>query len=88
MQHVLRGDVVAIDCAGFQGDQVSGFKDVILKLLHIYAQDGLEVKKNVVNLIGIIPGYDYRWRCDVLSLTEMLALTGIRVTPCLAGTSL
>ena len=82
---MVRGDVVAIDCAGFQGDQVSGFKDVILKLLARYVQAGLEIKKNVVNLIGIIPGYDYRWRCDILSLTEMLNLAGIEVNAVLGG---
>jgi len=82
---MVRGDVLAVDCAGFQGDQVSGFKDVLLKLLSTYAQEGLEVRKNVVNIIGIIPGYDYRWRCDILSLTEMLDLAGIKVNAVLGG---
>jgi len=82
---LIRGDVVAVDCAGFQGDQVSGFKDVILKLLEKYAQPGQEVKKNTVNLIGIIPGYDYRWRCDILSLTGMLNLAGVEVNAVLGG---
>lgn len=85
MQDLVRGDVMAVDCAGFQGDQVSGYKDVILKLLARYARDGRVVKKNLVNLIGIIPGYDYRWRFDVLSLTEMLALTGLQVNAVLGG---
>lgn len=81
----VRADVLAVDSAGFQGDQVSGFKDVTLKLLSFYAQDGLEIEKNVVNLIGIIPGYDYRWRFDILSLTETLAAAGLEVNTVLGG---
>jgi len=83
----VRAEVVTVDSAGFQGDQASGFKDVTLRLLERYARNGLEKCKNVVNLIGLIPGYDYRWRCDVLALKETLAATGVEVNAVLGGFS-
>jgi light-independent protochlorophyllide reductase B subunit len=81
----VRADVLTVDAAGFQGDQASGFKDVMLRLVSFYARDSLKVRENVVNLIGIIPGYDYRWRFDILSLTETLAAAGIEVNAVLGG---
>lgn len=87
VQEQIRADIVAVDSAGFQGDQTSGFKDVTLKLLARYAQDKPARKKNVVNLIGLIPGYDYRWRFDILSLTETLAVAGLQINAVLGGFS-
>lgn len=81
----VRADIIAVDSAGFRGDQVNGFKDVLLKLIEYYARDNVEVKKNSVNLIGIIPGFDYRWRSDILSLINTLATAGIEVNTVLGG---
>ncbi|HET9911590.1 MAG TPA: nitrogenase component 1 [Anaerolineales bacterium] len=81
----LQSDIIVVDSAGFAGDQTSGFRDVTLKLLEKYANDDVRVKKKVVNLIGFIPGYDYRWRQDIKSIINTLSLMGIEVNAVLGG---
>jgi nitrogenase molybdenum-iron protein beta chain len=81
---VRPADVITVDAPGFQGDQVDGFKDIVLKLIDYYAHK-VEIKKNSVNVIGVIPGFDYRWRYDVLSLINSLAIAGLEVNTVLGG---
>lgn len=80
-------NVIAIDCAGFRGDQVSGFKDALLKILSLYALDDITKEDCVVNIIGVIPGYDYRWRYDILSLINTLSIAGLKTNAVLGGFS-
>lgn len=81
----VRSDILVADSAGFGGDQTSGFRDVMLKLLAHFAADQIAARKNIVNLIGMIPGYDYRWRFDVAALIDTLATAGIQVNAVLGG---
>lgn len=81
----VAAEILVVDCGGFGGDQTSGFRDVMLKLLAHFASDRVNVRQNVVNLIGMIPGYDYRWRFDVASLVDTLAAAGLEVNAVLGG---
>ena len=80
-------DVIAVDCAGFQGDQVNGYKDVIQQVISFYAQDIDHIQENAVNLIGMIPGYDYRWRANIIALIDVLKCAGLEVNAVLGGYS-
>ncbi|MHB8061376.1 MAG: nitrogenase component 1 [Ruminiclostridium sp.] len=69
--------ILFIDTGGFKGNSYYGYSKLIEELFAQYIPRKEEKKKNLVNLLGLIPGYDPYFRGDLEEIQRILALIGV-----------
>jgi Nitrogenase molybdenum-iron protein, alpha and beta chains len=69
--------ILFIDTGGFKGNSYYGYSRLIEELFVQYIRPEEEKKKNLVNLFGLVPGYDPYFRGDLEEIKRILALIGV-----------
>jgi nitrogenase molybdenum-iron protein beta chain len=66
-----------IDSGGFKGNSYYGYSKMIEELFHQYIPKSKTRRKNLVNLLGLVPAYDPYFRGDLEELRRILGLIGV-----------
>ncbi len=69
--------ILFIDTGGFQGNSYYGYSKLIEVLFEQYIPIKEKKKKNLVNILGLVPGYDPFFRGDLEEIQRILALVGV-----------
>lgn len=69
--------ILFIDAGGFKGNSYYGYTKIIEELFLQYVPKKEEKKKNLVNIIGLVPGYDPYFRGDLKEIQRILGLIGV-----------
>jgi nitrogenase molybdenum-iron protein beta chain len=66
-----------IDAGGFKGNSYYGYSKMIEELFLQYIPKSKTRRKNLVNLLGLVPAYDPHFRGDLEELRRILGLIGV-----------
>jgi nitrogenase molybdenum-iron protein beta chain len=66
-----------IDSGGFKGNSYYGYSKMIEELFHQYIPQSKTKRKNLVNLLGLVPAYDPYFRGDLEEIRRVLNLIGV-----------
>lgn len=69
--------ILFIDTGGFKGNSYNGYSTLIQELFAQYIPVKSEKQKNLVNIFGLVPGYDPYFRGDLEELKRILGLIGV-----------
>jgi nitrogenase molybdenum-iron protein beta chain len=71
--------IMHVEAGGFRGDSHEGYARFVENLFLQYIPKA-QPKKNHVNLLGLVPGFDPFFRGDLEELRRLLGLLGVRAT--------
>ena len=71
--------VIAISTPSFKGDNYAGYEIVLEGLFNRWLSPSTEKEKNLVNIFGIVPGYDPFFRGDLEEIERIGAKLGLKV---------
>jgi len=71
--------ILFIDTGGFIGNSYYGYSKFIEELFLQYIPKSEKKKKNLVNVFGLVPGYDPYFRGDLEEIKRILGLIGLEV---------
>ncbi|HEY8464224.1 MAG TPA: nitrogenase component 1 [Bacillota bacterium] len=69
--------ILFIDTGGFKGNSYYGYSILIQELFAQYIPKKSQKQKNLVNILGLVPGYDPYFRGDLEELKRILGLIGV-----------
>lgn len=77
--------VVAVNAGGFAGNTVDGYNRALCAMAEHPALEEKAVKKNSVNLIGVIPVHDLFWKGNIDETARILGRAGVEVNSVFVG---
>lgn len=73
----LSKTVLAVDTGGFKGNSYKGYDLVLQTIFTDYVPQAAAKKKNLVNILGVVPSKDPFFRGDLEEIRRLLGLIGI-----------
>lgn len=71
--------ILFVDSGGFKGNSYYGYGKLIEELFLQYIPRTEEKRENLVNILGLVPGYDPYFRGDLEEVRRVLNLIGLEV---------
>ena len=77
--------VVSVNAGGFAGNTVDGYNRALCAMAEHPALEGKAVRKNTVNLVGVIPVHDLFWKGNIDEMARILRRVGVEVNSVFVG---